>query len=269
MPINSELTNTLIVTDNDKAKISNSSMLTYLGARQGSVIPFLPIRGAREKMLIHQKLNALTGREESLSNESVFNKLCIDWNTHYVSPDDKIYPKMPCHLIRYVKTWRKNQSRKDAAVASGSKALNDVLEYVPRGQPKIGTLEPMDFNNQTNSSTDMVPVRNEGLILLCSVCGSDQGVTPQNVQNEQHPKVRKKRRCLVEVDGRKCPDPYNCRGRNLRDNCILYTKGDPTKLKKRKIKSKYSKRCNMCGNHKCPGVSNRKRCKFVTEFAAV
>ena len=108
VPINQELTRNLIVTDNDKLLLANNSMLSYLGSRQGTSIPFLPIRGANEKILIHQKLNELTIREESLSNESVFKKLCLDWNTHCVSTNDKIYPKMPCHLIRYVKTWRKN-----------------------------------------------------------------------------------------------------------------------------------------------------------------
>ena len=269
--ITKELTTNLTITDRDKTTLTKNNMLSYLGLRQDTVIPFLPIRGPKEKMLIHQKLNELTVREESMSNESVFYKLCIDWNTHCISVDDKIYPKLPYHLIRYIKTWRKNQNRKDAAVASGCDSLNKALEYVPRGQNDVGTLQPVDFSDQNSNLTETAirpannltePPRTENLILLCNVCGSDQNVTSYNI-NDQPAKVRKKRRCLVEVDGQKCPEPFTCRGRNNKENCVLKIKGDPTKLKKRKIRVKYTKSCKMCGEDKCAGVSKRERCKNI------
>jgi len=135
----------------------------------------------------------------------------------------------------------------------------------------MGTLQPMDFNNEahtpTQTPTELVPVRNEGLMLLCSVCGTDQGVRRYNAEDTRPPKVRKKRRCLVEVDGRKCLDPFNCRGKNDRRNCILHHKGDLSKLTKRKVQVKYTKKCRMCGMEKCKGVSNREKCKNINVVA--
>ena len=182
---------------------------------------------------------------------------------------------MPCHLIRYVKTWRKNQNRKDAAVASGSENLNRALEYVPIGQRNTATFEITDLSNSIEivPATDsqvtenaIVPTQSEGLMLLCSVCGTDQGVQPYNTENTR-PKVRKKRRCLVEIDEQKCPDPFNCRGKVNRENCILKHKGDLSKLRKRKIRVKYTKKCRMCGMEKCKGVSNREKCKNINVVA--
>ena len=125
--------------------------------------------------------------------------------------------------------------------------------------------EPTDFNNETPIET--VARRNEGLMLLCSVCGNDQGVRPYDTGDTRPPKVRKKRRCLVEVDGRKCPDPFNCRGKNDRRNCILHHKGDLSKLTKRKVQVKYTKKCRMCHMDGCPGVSKRERCKNINVVA--
>ena len=107
-------------------------------------------------------------------------------------------------------------------------------------------------------------------MLLCSVCGNDIGAQRYDTEQARPPKVRRQRRqrrCLVELDGRKCPDPFNCRGRVDRENCILKTKGDPTKLKKRKIRVKYTKKCKMCGLDKCAGVSKRERCKNINVVA--
>ena len=53
------------------------------------------------------------------------------------------------------------------AVASGSNALYNALEYVPAGQNNIGTFEPTDFNNETPIET--VARRNEGLMLFSAV----------------------------------------------------------------------------------------------------
>ena len=74
------------------------------------------------------------------------------------------------------------------------------------GQQNIGIFEPTDFNNET--LTKIVPLRNKGIMLFYSVCGTNQGVRHYNMEDTQPPKVRKSRRCLVEVDSRKCPDPF-------------------------------------------------------------
>ena len=109
-------------------------MLNYLSERQNSEFPFLPIRGHKEKRLIHRKLNEIIGREDSLQNMTVFERLSMDWNSTAISVQNMIYPKLPCHFARYVKGWRKNQDRQDAEIASGANQLNRALEYVPTAE---------------------------------------------------------------------------------------------------------------------------------------
>ena len=103
--------------EQDSTILSKNSSLNYLKARQSSPVPFLPIRGKNERILAHRKLNELVAQQKSMSNQTVFDELCKYWNTYEVSLQNKIYPKLACHFIRYVKSWRKSQDRRNAEIS--------------------------------------------------------------------------------------------------------------------------------------------------------
>ena len=63
-------------------------------------------------------------------NQTVFEKVIIDWNTNHISMKNKIYPNMTCHFPRYVKAWQKNQCRQDDAVVSESNRCIQEVEHV-------------------------------------------------------------------------------------------------------------------------------------------
>ena len=105
VPANTELTSNLSVDNEDINDIAKNNMLRYVAKRQNSSVPFLPIRGEKECRLVHQKLNEILASGESLNNQTVFDNLSTEWNTHHVPVSNKIYPKMPYHFARYVKSW--------------------------------------------------------------------------------------------------------------------------------------------------------------------
>ena len=121
-------------TDSDTQLISKHTTLKYLGDRQQSTIPFLPIRGKNERQLVHRELNKIAANQLSFTNVAVFEELSKTWYSHHVSVASKIYPKMPSHFMRYIKSWRKNQDRRDAEISSGTNRLNDALEYIPESE---------------------------------------------------------------------------------------------------------------------------------------
>ena len=132
VPVSKEYSSLFHAADNDKTKLSKNYMLQYLSDRQESSIPFLPIRGKNERQVAHKQLNEIVANQKSLTNHTVFEEICKHRNTHEISPANKIFPKLPYHFIRYVKSWRKNQDRRDAEISSGAKKINAALEHVPQ-----------------------------------------------------------------------------------------------------------------------------------------
>ena len=55
-PVTQSRVDSIISSDNDIEALKENPMLSYLGARQKSKIPFLPIRGVNERQLIHRKV---------------------------------------------------------------------------------------------------------------------------------------------------------------------------------------------------------------------
>ena len=255
----------------DKQKIKQSPMLEYLSKRQDSIVPFLPIRGVKERKLIHRKLNELIARDHSLENHSIYEMLSKNWNMNDVSIQNKIYPKLPCHFAKYVKAWQKNQDRRDAEIASGANHLARALEYVPESQEQP-TFEPTPLSQNPNPpQTDQTTTTFEdtghddpppmSMELICGVCGNEPEL-------RERPAKKRTRMCRNVVNGETCPHPSTCRGKNNRDNCFLNNKGDLTKLKKRVVRKQYRRSCMICGRKDplCPGIRNRKKCKFRNQI---
>lgn len=127
VPIKNKLSSLLTYTPADINILSKKKMLSYLAKRQKSVFPFLPIRGEKEKKLIHKKLNEIISSSETMTSQNVYERLSECRNTNHSSISDKIFPKLSLHFARYIKGWRKNQDRRDAEVASGSNKLSAAL----------------------------------------------------------------------------------------------------------------------------------------------
>ena len=254
VPVDNALTVDLATTEKDRKLISNQSMLKYLAQRQLTPVPFLPIRGEKERKLAHRKLNEYLVSSQSIGNQTTFEKLCTEWNMTQISISNNVYPKMPYHFAKYVKSWRKNQDRRDAEVASGSHLLSEALTYVPTApsRPNFPTV-PLNGAITENNSDPIVDNtildRTHSLQRLCA-----------NVKREP-----RKRRCKMKVNDIDCPNPYTCPGRIYWRNCFLITGGDPNKRTKRKSPvNNGPMKCFVCKQNGCPGVSKRKFCPNYT-----
>ena len=257
----------LCITDQDKNTMLNNSTLKYISLRQNTSLPFLPICGENEKRQIHLQLSQALINEESLTHHNIFHKLSNDWNSTKVSVSSKNYPKLPTHFARYVKRWWKNQDRRDAAIASGANKISTALEYVPlhdSTHPSASTFATSPFTRAVATTNlelllpppqEQIEVAADPSELFLEVCGTMSNLQPP-----------KKRTCQVKLpDGRTCPYPKTCRGKNNRKNCTLYTGGDVNKLMKRKIVVKTTKHCAVCFSAGCGiGIQKRQNCPLLT-----
>ena len=233
-----------LLQENEQDSIILSKSLNYLKARQSSSAPFLPIRGKNERKLAHRKLNKLVVQQKSMSNQTVFDDLCKFWNTNHVSLTNKVYPKLPCHFIRYLKQWRKSQNLRDAAISSGAHRIQAALEYVPESGGMVD-FEPVPLNDFTTETEEQTPTEEQAgteaqptpqMSVLCSVCAQTTNLPPE-------PKRKKPKTCKVVIDGVSCPYPLTCEGRSNRANCFLRTGGDPEKKFSVKFRIELKARC--------------------------
>ena len=74
VPVNSKYTSLLKKMDDSSMILSKQATLNYLGARQKSSIPFLPIRGIHERQLAHIKLNELVAQQKSMASQTIFGR---------------------------------------------------------------------------------------------------------------------------------------------------------------------------------------------------
>lgn len=272
--VEKSLTSELVITEEDKQKISKNQMLKYLAERQGAPVPFLPIRSTNEKKLIHQKLNQYISEGHSLKSQTTFEKLATDWNQNHIKISDSIFPKMACHFSKYIKSWRKNQDRRDAAIQSGSNLLTEALSHVPNA-PARQTFEPAPLNisNRQNSATDRTaatsslatvdPVSNTtNMETLCQIIETQEPLN-ENPTNTRPGGKKRRKTCMVEVGGQKCPYPNTCPSIAGNANCYLITGGDTSKRTKRKSPVfSGPRKCGVCKRIGCKGSGGRIHCTY-------
>lgn len=277
LPVNNELTPPFPTTAKDLELIKKNPTLQYIAERQNTPLPYLPIRSTNEKKLVYQKLKEVVARNESLSNESVFEKLANDWNSNEVSIEKKIFPKLPSHFIKYVKQWRKNQDKRDAAVGSGANKLSSALEYVPAAAQLMQNFKPVSLNDsnihgnetgdtpsnptETTAQNSILEPPTEGLELLCQAVGTQTETTEtettqtETTSNEDSGRRKRKRTCQG-YNGLACPIPDRCKGHSDRGKCIL----NPNRDVKRSRPQPSQRRCGVCHVLGCPGGRNKSRC---------
>lgn len=274
--VNKKLTASVVHSDEDVAILSKNRTLTYLAERQQSPIPFMPIRGENEKKLIHKKLNEVLVSGQSFANQRVYNKIADDWNTHHISVKDKTFAKMPSHIFKYVKGWKKNQNRRDAEVGSGANRIFDAVEYVPDPVNNLQTFQPLEISGTNETATPTIPTDSLGgdtqdpteiavqeTPAMCVACPVDEG---EDGEVQEQPKKKKKftrrsKRCQGWGD-RPCGDPDNCTGAQFKRNCVNRTGGNPDLMEKRTITKSYERTCQECFSKGCPGSQNRGNCMY-------
>lgn len=277
LPVNNELTSPFPATENDIKLIQKNQTLKYLSERQKTPFPYLPIRGANERKLVYKKLKEIVANNDSLSNQSVFEKLANDWNSNEVSIEKKIFPKLPSHFIKYVKKWRKNQDIRDAAVGSGANKLSSALEYVPDAAQPMQNFEPVSLNDsniygnetgdtptnptETTAQNSILEPPTEGVQLLCQAVGTQTETTEtettqtETTSNEDSGRRKRKRRCQG-YNGLACPIPDRCKGHSDRGKCILNPNRDVTRSRPQPSQ----RRCTVCHVLGCPGGRNKSKC---------
>jgi len=223
----------LVVSERDKAIISKNPTLKYLAERQDVPVPFLPIRGEAERRLIHRMLNEALSEGESLSNQTIFEVIANKWNAEHVAVHKKIYPKLPIHFAKYVKSWSKNQDRRDAAVISGADRLAEALERVSHSQNNE-MFDILPLNNNSNDPTDETPAttspgtENAAIVEppsgMDALCQAVETQPPAQVDEPNQQKMPKRKTCIQKIGKRKCPFPQTCPGRVTNANCWLYTR---------------------------------------------
>lgn len=271
--VQNPLTSSTPLLQNDRDELKKNTMLHYLARRQQCSLPVLPIRGENEKKLVYQKMKDIVEKNENLDSDAVIEQLTKDWNENEVSIEKKIYPKLPSHFIKYIKQWRKNQSTRDAALASGANRLSAAVEYVPATQD-MQNFEPVGFSGQNIAPTETVthvsatattPTDEEVLDTVVEPPPASVGVatrTQPPTEVEQPPPRRRKtartRTCKGPEGKGNCPQPLTCSGRSNRNECIL----SPTRGQKRKSPtvSGLPKICQVCKTRGCPGSEKRHLC---------
>ena len=69
--------------------------------------------------------------EVLISSSNTIENICKKWNSNEISVQNGIYAKLPIHVAKHIKKWAKNQDRRDAEIASGTRQLYSALEHIP------------------------------------------------------------------------------------------------------------------------------------------
>ena len=264
VPVDSFISESVHADPSDIQNLKYKDTLKYLAKRQKSDLPFLPVRGSSELKLFNYCMEIAIKEEHSITkNTNSFNVLAEKWNQSELSVSESVFPKLPIHLCRHYKNWSKNQSVKDAEITSGAAILNQGLDYAPgvnknHASSIVFRPVPIDFdlNAVLNEEPETAAIDNEDYINNST---TELSISAENISP---PKRKRERRCKVIVDGKACPSPATCPGRNFRINCILNTCGEKAKKVKRNFKkSNITRKCQVCGSAYCTkGISKRSRC---------
>ena len=134
--------------------------LHYLSLRQGSNVPYTPVKTPEEKKLFNQLVSQLLQENKRLSRDDTFEELTQRWN-QIATGSNNIYCKYAQQLRSYYKLWKKTKRRKDAVSATDEKMLRAVLEHVPKllrseklRESRVLASEPTAASHPSRSLTD-------------------------------------------------------------------------------------------------------------------
>ena len=96
--------------------------LAYLARRQGSTIPFTPVKTKEEKGLFATLVRRALMDNNTISSATTFESMVAWWNG-YAKGTNGIYKKHAEHLTAHYKSWKKNNSRRTAVKDAGTAVL--------------------------------------------------------------------------------------------------------------------------------------------------
>lgn len=267
VPVNPKYSASLTYTESDLEQIKKNKTLLYLADKQQSPFPFLPVRGENEKKLVHKKLNDIVASEASMSSQRVYEKIATDWNTHHVDIEKKTYPKLPQHFSKYFKAWEKNQSKRDAELASGSNRLMDVLNYIPETRNET-TVQLSEISNPVTQVTETETPIACATETETPIARATETETPiahatetetSNISTENTP--------AIQQDPTENTIVERTNTLELLAACVVCNDGEEEQQPKKKKRKKYKKK--TCQGYEgkpctdpenCPGMSVKKNC---------
>ena len=103
--------------DSSDVAVVKNGMFTstsYIAYRQGSLIPYLPVKGLAEHTLFRDYIMDAIANEQSLGASNTFIEMANKWNERARGAENGIYKKQLIHLVRKYKNYRKIRSKEDA-----------------------------------------------------------------------------------------------------------------------------------------------------------
>ena len=103
--------------DSSDVAVVKNGMFTstsYIAYRQGSLIPYLPVKGLAENTLFRDYIMDAIANEQSLGASNTFIEMANKWNERARGAENGIYKKQLIHLVRKYKNYRKIRSKEDA-----------------------------------------------------------------------------------------------------------------------------------------------------------
>lgn len=236
----------------------------FLASRQGSNIAFLPVANSKhENTLYAEFMQDALRTGSSLGRLRTFEDMAKKWNQRARGKVNNIYKKLPIHLVRHYKEWRKRKSRKEATNTPECNALLNALEHVVTMDSNIDPLvsdtrepRPLSFSRVASTLT------NDTTTATTSTTTDQRGAAASSSGNVQiHFLKRTSKRCGSAECKKDISLWQACKGGYDRKLCRLI----PSNLRvKRKVLNK--RVCQVCLEGDCPGHNKRSRCpKYVAD----
>ena len=120
--------------DSSDVAVVKNGMFTstsYIAYRQGSLIPYLPVKGLAEHTLFRDYIMDAIANEQSLGASNTFIEMANKWNERARGAENGIYKKQLIHLVRKYKNYRKIRSKEDAINNPDAIELLNAVERLP------------------------------------------------------------------------------------------------------------------------------------------
>ena len=120
--------------DSSDVAVVKNGMFTstsYIAYRQGSLIPYLPVKGLAENTLFRDYIMDAIANEQSLGASNTFIEMANKWNERARGAENGIYKKQLIHLVRKYKNYRKIRSKEDAINNPDAIELLNAVERLP------------------------------------------------------------------------------------------------------------------------------------------
>lgn len=156
-----------------EVKLTDS--LRYLAMRQGTGIPYTPVKTKEEKALFTRLIKEALRHGSSMTAASTFEDMEEAWSTFAKGGSNGIYGKYAEHLALYYKKWRKTQSRRDAVKATMASVLTDALEYTTQTGVRVGVSVPVGIDGAEQDGNIAMTAEEEETVSPTATAATSHG----------------------------------------------------------------------------------------------